>query len=308
MKSGSPVKAESPMKSESPVKAESPVESESKSQEKPNSSSVISKCVAKLSCMRGVDWLSALEGYAVSDRNVLAFYEKNLREAEQGIDCCMDERGVRGGADRLKPKFVGGALGWAVLFILTGSDRVSALEKTRKLYEKNGWGAMEVHIDDHGCSDDESLAKRNQGCGFSGVWREAGEATKQLIDSEIALAAGDYSEGSDLIAAFREAGAVVTSLAGDHKSSTAHVLINFHEGKTLNPADVYGDNPAFSWDIWATTNDKVLESFQELSGTRMTKEHFTKLQALLHLTTGILLGAVRLDGDRNIILLKSASD
>ncbi|MCR4329008.1 MAG: hypothetical protein NUV65_00505 [Candidatus Roizmanbacteria bacterium] len=281
----------------------------------PNGELIGNKIQRQLGFLTQNDWQTTLATHTTEGKSEL--FSGNLVHAQDGIGYCMDERRTKDGSRPLKPAFVGGAAGWRTLFMATGMSFEEAGKATKELYAKNNWGEMEVHIDDeHGhVVDGVELDEREEGCGFLTVWHPVlGDLYTLLGQTNIVPGLKPNNkinqvDGKKFIADTRKDGGVVVPLVGNHKTigsseSPADVVVNFRPGTTLNRNELYDENPAFLWDAWATTGTNVLEAFNTLAETNWTTDQFLRLQAALHLATGIRLNAVDLDTHKNIVLTK----
>jgi len=244
------------------------------------------------------DWLDQLTDKLNTE--AASFYQENLLEAAQGLGYCIDERPIADSDPSKsmppKPAFVGGAAGWVVMYLMSGQTLENAVISTKALYQKMNWGDMEIHTDNHS-------HEGQVGCGFLNVQQSVIDVLKQLnipgLSKEI-----NKINGVAIFQALKNAGAKVITLTGAHKASQAKVVINQVVGKTLDRQKLYDQNPAFLWDAWATANNKVLTEFNQLAQTNLELDNFTRLQAGLHLATGMFLNAVRLDGaEKNVVML-----
>jgi hypothetical protein len=279
-----------------------------------------SSTVTTLAFLRGRDWFGNFKNLLSGGNERKAFFTGQLVSAGQGIGECMDERRclvLKGDAadyfssrnlEKPKPAMVGGAAGWTTYFLLTGQAIDQAIESTKNLYQQMNWGEMQVHIDDeHGhITDVSTLKNRLTGCGFLGVINEVAAITKNLLAGEgiVNQEALDIDSGT-IMKGLIKTGAKVVPLTGNHKTKDhqARVVINDYKDKTLNRDALYEQNPAFLWDKWATTNNQVLEKFNQIAGQNLSQEQFIKLQTTVHLATGMMLEAITLGSDGNVILL-----
>jgi len=284
-----------------------------------------------LQFMTGPNWFSDFQ--ARLNVEEAAVYEGKLVSAAEGISECMDERmcltpevftamgkglavaqreaRVRDtmrlrNTEYPKPSFVGGAAGWVFQFILMGKQLPEAVAATKKLYEKNGWGDMEIHIDDgHGTiADMATLMDKTDGCGFLGVAPHVADILQKLhiVEGQV-----PPIDGNAIFTWLREAGAKTVPLTGNHRTDVANVVINTRERTTLNKDLLYGTHPAFVWDMWATTKPEVIDNFNQLAGTQLSQPDFVRLQAGMHLATGMMLQAVRMPAlgkPSNLIITK----
>lgn len=68
---------------------------------------------------------------------------------------------------------------------------------------------------------------------------------------------------------------------------------------------LYDTQPAYVWDAGVTTDEVVLTNYNKLAQIDYSPNEFEKLQTTLHLATGLVLGVLRLEGQRsNIVLVK----
>lgn len=250
------------------------------------------------------DFLTTLR--ELSNKEKKDFYLDKLVTAKPGLGYCIDERPPLG-VEELKPGFVGGAAGWMVLFIAFGKDFETSFQLTKELYQKLDWGPLEGHIDDnHGAiTSPVELAKRNKGCGFLSVWPQVIEITREIFIGKIDLI-GDVPAipGESFIEAIRGGGGKIVGLKGEHKTNEACVVVNFKKGMTLDRRELFELQPAFVWDAWATLEDRVREAFNTLAGVNLDEQQFAQIQTAMHLATGLLLQALRLDkGSSNLVLL-----
>ncbi len=263
--------------------------------------------ISQLAFVRGHNWLDSLKAKAKEDKN----YRDQLEDATPGLGYCIDERPPIAPTGELKPAFVGGAGGWTVLFMMHGKSLDDAVAATEQLYQKMNWGKMEAHTDDdHGDKTDEAaLEARNEGCGFLAKWKDIASITKSVLHGEIELMAQlPDVKGSEIIRKIREKGGKIVPLTGEHKTDEASVVVNFNNGKTLDRAQLYANNPTFLWDAWATTTPEVLGHFNTLANSEWDQDQFMKLQTTLHLATGLTLGALHLDRpNQNLVLLEAPS-
>ncbi|MCD8507041.1 hypothetical protein LRY65_00445 [Candidatus Woesebacteria bacterium] len=257
------------------------------------------------------DWQAQL-GEHLNTENETFFTEQLLPVEADGIGYCVDERPKMNVPEmqdyKRKAAFVGGAAGWVALYMGFGQSQDEAFASTRKMYESLGWGNLEFHIDnEHGhIHDAEELANRNSGCGFLGVATQVFADMKELFGNSYAGLQTPEIDGSSVISTARNAGDVIVPLEGDHKTANyeARVVVNTHDGMTLDRDALYAENPAFLWDAWATVNPKVLAVFNEISGENLSHEEFYRLQAALHLITCARLNALNLgEKSNNLVML-----
>jgi len=255
----------------------------------------IAKASAQLAFLAQENWVEELGNRA--DTDSAEFYRAQLISAAEGLGYCIDERLIASEdpqkSEPPKPAFVGGAAGWVVMYLMSGMNLFDAVSATVSLFEQNNWGDMEIHTDDHA----------EIGCGFLNVQPKVINTLKNLklpgLADNIELV-----DGKAIFEALKQAGARVITLTGKHKADTARVVVNQVEGTTLDRQALYDENPAFLWDAWATTGEKVRNSFNNLSGNNLDAGNFMRLQAAMHLATGTFLNAVRLEGeDKNVVML-----
>ena len=202
----------------------------------------------------------------------------------------------------------GGALFWLTLFRSFGDDLENAIQKTKQLYNQMGWGDMEIHIDDH--HGDLNALIRGQGdkvlgCGFLGVSADVVNVITDLFP-DLNLQPPDNTPLHDIVHAMFQAGATVVELTGAHKAEEAAYVINTIQGQTLNPPELYNDNPAFITDLWVAgmknNEGKPLHQILfELTGKDIDKETLERLIAATSLATAQLLGVPK----ENIVYLQS---
>lgn len=273
----------------------------------------------KLSFLRGKNWLVDFKNRLSKDVGKENFFAQSLVPAGTGIAECMDERPSLK-KDQLdsnyfsareikhpKPAMVGGAAGWTTYFLLIGQNIDQAIESTKTLYEKMNWGEMQVHIDDeHGAINiPKELKNRKKGCGFLGVVNEVVSITEELLKGEEIVGENiSQINSEEIMNKLIEKGAKVVVLSGNHKNKNyeAQVVINDKEDKTLSRDSLYDENPVFLWDKWATTNQAVLAIFNNLADKDLSQEQFIKLQATVHLATGLMLDAIKLGEDGNVLM------
>lgn len=274
-----------------------------------------------LSFLKQPNWLNAFDGKL--NKAEAPKFTNLLVDSGTGIGECMDERkcittGLLEGftsrdLQKPKPAMVGGAAGWTTYFVLMGQDVKQAVSSTKKLYQHMSWGDMQMHIDDkHGELTVEKISDRADGCGFLSVVNDVASITKDLLkeDGIVNQETVDFS-GKEIFSGLKKEGAKTVVLTGNHKNKPkegeitkeARVVINMKDNKTLNRDKIYDENPAFLWDAWATTNDDVLEKFNEISGKKLNKDQFMKFQATVHLATGIMLDAVQLGNNGNVVMI-----
>jgi hypothetical protein len=247
-----------------------------------------------------------------------------LVRAGKGIGDCMDERKAKKksaqrdvsfdtiterNTENPKPSFVGGAAGFTFMFYLADPACTieQAAQKTRTLYEQMRWGDMEIHIDDeHGhITDPARLLERNKGCGFLGaspnlltILRDL-DLTKRTIKED-----KKSTFGQDMFNALRKEGAKTVILEGNH-APDAKIVINQIEGKTYPKDNQFTTQPAFCWDMWATANQEVYEKFLvagSIDANKFTIQRFQRIQAAMHLATGMLLGVGYLGPRGNVVI------
>lgn len=266
-------------------------------------------------------------------------FESMRIKATPGIGYCMDERKPLHGtaAEPLpqplvevskppKAAMVGGAAGWMMYFRMMGLDVPHAADATRQLYEKMGWGKMEVHNDDeHGhMHSPAEVAKNKKGCGALSVKDEAFAVVYDLLRDEMPGAISKVEKdasGEQYIEELVGRGADVVPLTGNHKtkdqdpSRNAAVVVNMQPGTTIDREAAYDTNPLFLWDAGSTTGTDVLAAFNRITDEQMvaqaghhhsalTARHFVQIQAAMHLAVGDLLGASHLGTKGNVTVLK----
>jgi len=139
---------------------------------------------------------------------------------------------------------------------------------------------------------------------FLGFVDQVVKDTKNLLDftdkTDVSI------NGEEIFNAFVRAGADIVVLGGNHKTANydAEVVINEVGDRTLDRNQIFNENPAFLWDAWATTNQRVLDTFNKLSGNPLTNDQFLKMQAAVHLITGLHLNAIELSTLGNVVVLK----
>ena len=283
--------------------------------------STIETATQALSFLKGVGWLNKLKEQ--SNKIEVNKFRELLKPAGIGIGDCMDERPsltsdkITGYADYFttrnletpKPAMVGGAAGWVTYFILTGQSVDQAVKSTKQLYQQMSWGDMEVHIDDeHGeVTDLEQLRERKKGCGFLRVINDVVRITQQLLKEGNFITDKNISlQGDDIFTQLVAAGSKVVALTGHHKTDNyeARVVVNSVNGMTLNRDRIYDTSPAFLWDAWATTNQQVLNAFNLLANTNLTSDQFLKLQTTVHLATGLMLNALNIGSNGNLVMIQ----
>lgn len=255
--------------------------------------------------LKGKDWLNQLAHRANSE--FIATFESKLKPSEPGMGYCMDEREVFFAEDKnLKPAFVAGAPGWRTIFMMTGSDFQTASVRTRMLYQKMRWGQLEAHTDNnHGhITDPQAVQGRDEGCGYLKVWHDVAVVLHNTFGEEMPfLKVPEKVPGVEFIEDIRKDGKIIP-LKGDHKLNEAVVVVNLQEGSTLDVNELYATNPAFRWDAWATKNETVRQAFNTIAQTDISADQFFKLQAGLHIVTGLFLNAIRLEGaNPNLVII-----
>jgi len=252
--------------------------------------------MAQLSFLKNTDWWQELTRKL--DINSTAFYTEQLVSSAPGLGYCMDERPIKESdpAKNLQPKpaFVGGAAGWTVMFMLSGKNLPEAITLTVKLYQQKNWRKMEIHTDDHG----------KLGCGFLNVLPKVIEILQELQIPGLSAILPEFN-GNKIYSGLQQAGATEIILTKAHKTEQAKVVINQRLNTTLNRQALYKNNPAFLWDTWATTDQDTLQAYNGLAETNLKENDFLRLQAALHLATGLCLNAVRLEGpNKNLVILQ----
>lgn len=252
--------------------------------------------VTQLSFLKNSNWLQDLTSKLDTDSG--PFFTEKLVNAAPGIGYCMDERPIKDNdpvkTAEPKPAFVGGAAGWVVMFMLSGKTLDQAIDLTKKLYEQKNWGKMEVHTDDHG----------QLGCGFLNVLPRVIEILKELKIPGLIEKLPKFS-GPEIYQALQQTGATEVVLTKAHKTGQAKVVINQQPNKTLDRQTLYETNPAFLWDAWATADQETLQAYNGLTETSLQADDFFRLQAGLHLATGLCLNAVRLEGpNKNLVMVQ----
>lgn len=280
------------------------------------------RVVQQLSFLKGDRWLVNLKN-KIAPQERSSWYRTQLKPADAGLGWCIDERGPRFREDKhLKPAYVAGAEGWRMTFMLVGKSFDEAGTATSELYRDLGWGQREAHTDDHMHVDPGEkpspgdIKERNLGCGALAKKNDVAEIVLELLGDEIpqlqslqtAVLSNFTGVSSEQhIADLRKKGGKIVPLTGDHKTAQAHVVVNFVPGKTLDRVELFDQHPAFVWDAWATIGGEVLAKFNELAETNLSAEQFLKLQIAMHLVTGLLLNAVRLEGDqKNLVILENS--
>lgn len=264
-----------------------------------SSSDEIQQASQQLAFLAQKNWLGEL--VAKSDQESADFYQQQLIAATEGMGYCIDERPLAE-ADPLKnrapkPAFVGGAAGWIVMYLLAGKSLPQAINLIKQLYEKMNWGEMEIHTDDHS-------HEGQVGCGFLNVQQKVIEVLKALKIPGVAEVI-DQNASMTIFNALKDTGAQVVTLTDKHKADVAKVVINQTQGKTLDRQALYEQHPVFLWDAWATVSDQVRAAYNELAGTTLETNDFFRIQAGLHLATGMFLNAVRLEGSqKNVVLVQ----
>lgn len=251
--------------------------------------------VTQLSFIKKSDWLQTLTSKLNTES--ATFYTEKLIDAAPGIGYCMDERPIKDSDPaknkQPKPAFVGGAAGWVVMFMLSGKDLSQAINLTQQLYQQKQWGDMEIHTDDHG----------KLGCGFLNVLPRVIAILKQLDIPGLNKNLPEFS-GTEIYNALQQADATEVVLTEAHKTDQAKVVINQQQNKTLDRQALYDQNPAFLWDAWATADQDTLNQYNSLAETDLKEDDFFRLQASLHLATGLCLNAVRLEGpNKNLVMV-----
>lgn len=252
--------------------------------------------ITQLSFLKNSDWSQILTSKL--DTDSAPFFTEKLVDAGPGIGYCMDERPIKDNdpakTAEPKPAFVGGAAGWVVMFMLSGKTLDQAIDLTKKLYEQKNWGKIEVHTDDHG----------QLGCGFLNVLPRVIAILKQLDISGLNKDLPEFS-GPEIYSALQQNGSTEVVLTGAHKTDQAKVVINQQPNKTLDRQTLYENNPAFLWDAWATTDVETLDQYNSLAEASLQADGFFRLQAGLHLATGLCLNAVRLEGpNKNLVMVQ----
>jgi len=224
----------------------------------------------------------------------------NLLPASNGIGWCIDERKPENSERSDKPAMAGGAAGWVFYFMMTGKSLNDVFDLTKKLYQRMNWGEMEIHTDDHG-NDDHHL-----GCGFLNVVGKVASVVSQITG----LPKPEEINGGEIYSLLKQDGAKVVVLTGPHEIEKAMFVVNLEKDTVVDRVGLhedsvsrrYGNQRAFAWDAWATITEEVLKHFNKLSGAGLSQEDFFRLQASTHLATGILLNALRLGPNGNLVV------
>lgn len=172
---------------------------------------------------------------------------------------------------------------------------------------------MEIHIDDeHGkITDLTKLLSRTKGCGFLGVSDSVVEILKELNLTYRFIAANEKRDFvQNIFTHLQRAGAKIIVLEGNH-ANNAQIIINQIPNYTYPKDILFHEAPAFCWDMWATTNNKVYEEFLKagnLSKEDLSLEQFINMQLAMHFATAMLLRVARIGQDGNVFCLSMDSN